>query len=153
MKRFVVLAAALACLTSPGVAQEQAPAPAPAPAPAYQEFCGVLTHTGDSSSYVPAPGYTVLGATLPLAPPRVAASNIDALVCVRSSIYIGPHDHRVLTDLRVPLFIRDTNRMAVLEIAGDQLRVRFTQGQPTPEEAQALGAAIDRAHDAMASAG
>ena len=67
------------------------------------------------------------------------------MVCDRTSIFLGPNDHRVITDIGVPLFIRSGGRIAVLEIADRQLRLRFTQGQPTPQEQAAIGPAIEGA--------
>jgi len=130
-------------LAAPAAAQT-----ARALAPA-QEFCGVLTQTGaDTTSFVPATGYSLLNATPPLSMPA-GQSNVGAIVCIRSTVFIGPHDHRVLTDLRVPLYIRDNDRIAVLEMQQGEIRVRFTRGQPTEIERQALASAIDRAYAEM----
>jgi hypothetical protein len=135
-----VLFAAAFLLSTPASAQEAAPAP-----PA-GELCGVIARSGpDTSAYTPAPGYSVLYAATPLLPPP-GQSSFDAIVCIRSAIFLGPVDHHVLTDLRVPLFIRDGERMAVLELGAEGLSLRFTRGEPTAEERAALAQAIDRAH-------
>jgi hypothetical protein len=132
MIRTFAIAAALACAAAAAQAQLAAP-----------ESCGVFQRTSDISvNYIPVPGYSVLLATPPFTAPP---GTVDALVCDRTSIFIGPNDHRVITDLGVPLFIRNNGRIAVLEIADRQLRLRFTQGRPTPAEEAAIGPAIDRA--------
>jgi hypothetical protein len=142
MRNTLFVAALL--LSAPAAAQETAQEAAPAP-PA-GELCGVISRSGpDTSAYTPVPGYSVLYAATPLLPPP-GQSDIDAIVCIRGAIYLGPVDHHVLTDLRVPFFIRDGDRMAVLEMADDGLRLRFTRGEPTAEERAALTEAIDRAH-------
>ena len=51
----------------------------------------------------------------------------------------------VITDIGVPLFIRSGGRVAILEIADRQLRLRFTEGEPTQAERDAMGPAIERA--------
>lgn len=144
MLRAMTLAGLMLAAAAPAFAQAEVPTDP------QQEFCGVLSEAGDTSSFIPAQGYTVLRAIPPLGRPA-GVSDMDALVCLRSSIFIGPHDHRVITDLGVPLFIRDAERIAVLETADGQLRVRFNRGQPTAEEAQAMAAALDRAHADIAS--
>ena len=148
MLRATLIASALACAASAAFAQQQPAAPAPAPAPPV-ETCGVLGMGGETSSFSPLEGYSLLSATPPLVRP---AGDVDAILCIRSGIYLGPNDYRVITDLHVPLFIRDADSLAVLEPANGQLSIRFVRGRPTAEEAQALGAAIDRAHQDMARA-
>lgn len=116
---------------------------------AQHELCGIMQITDAThASYIPIPGYTILQATPPFSAPPGA---VQAVVCDRTSVFLGPNDHRVITDLHVPLFIRSTGRIAILEAAEGQLRVRFHQGQPTAEEAQALAAALDRANADMAN--
>lgn len=143
MIRTLLVAGAFACLAAPALAQTQTPAPAPAPV----ETCGFLSTGGEISSFSPLEGYSILAASPPLLRP---AGDVDAILCIRSAIYLGPQDHRVITDMHVPFFIRDASRLAVLEPADGRLSIRFLQGQPTPAEAQALGAAIDRAHEDIA---
>lgn len=145
MIRTVLFACALGCAAAPALAQEQAPAAA---APAVQETCGVLATGVESSSFTPVAGLSLLNATLPLARPE---GDVDGLLCIRSGIYLGPSDHRVVTDLGVPFFIRDATRLATLERTEGQLRLRFVRGAPTEAEAQAMGAAIDRAHADIAA--
>ncbi|HYD88527.1 MAG TPA: hypothetical protein VEA80_13710 [Vitreimonas sp.] len=147
MIRTALIACALAGAAFPALAQEQTPA-APAAAPAPQETCGVLSTGAETSSFTPVPGLTLLNATPPLTRPE---GDVDGLLCIRSGIYLGPNDHRVLTDLGVPFFIRDAARLATLERTQGQLRLRFVRGAPTAEESQAMVAAIDRAHAEMAN--
>jgi len=138
MRTIFFIAALL--LSAPASAQEAAPAP-----PA-GELCGVISRSGpDTSAYTPVPGYSILYAATPLLPPP-GQTDIHAIVCIRGAIYLGPVDHHVLTDLRVPLFIRDGERMAVLEMGDEGLSLRFTRGEPTAEERAALAEAIDNAH-------
>jgi len=147
MLRNLIIAGALLAAT-PALAQDQQPAAPAAPAP--QETCGFLSTGGETSSFTPVAGYSLLNATTPLTRPE---GDVDAILCLRSSIYLGPNDYHVITDLGVPLFLRDATRLATLEPADGQLRLRFLSGQPTPAEAEALGAAIDRAHAEIASRG
>ena len=133
MIRTLAIAAALAAISAPAFAQGLPPI----------ERCGVFQITdAEHVSYIPIPGYSILLAQPPYSAPPGA---VHAVVCDRTSIFLGPNDYRVITDLGVPLFIRSSGRIAVLEIADRQLRLRFTQGQPTPEEQVAIGPAIERA--------
>lgn len=133
MIRTLALAVALACASTPALAQQRA-----------IETCGVFQRSSDISvTYIPVPGYSVLLSPPPFSIPP--GQQVDAIVCDRTSIFLGPNDHRVITDLNVPFFIRNNGRVAVLEIADRQLRLRFTEGQPTPEEQAALGPALDHA--------
>ena len=146
MLRAIWIASALACFAAPALAQQPPAAPAPAPP---VETCGVLGVTGETSSFSPLEGYSLLSATPPLVRP---AGNVNAILGIRSGIYLGPNDYRVITDLHMPLFIRDADSLAVLEPANGQLSIRFVRGRPTAEETRELGAAIDRAHAEMARA-
>ncbi len=136
MIRTLAMAFALFCVTAPAMAQQQ-------PHVQPHELCGAFQiMSPETVDYIPLPGYSVLTATPPF---RAPPGSVHALVCDRTSIFIGPVDHRVITDLGVPLFIRSSGRIAVLEIADRQLRLRFTRGEPTPQEQAAIGPAIDRA--------
>mgnify|MGYP001164237640 CR=1 FL=1 len=142
-----MIAGALACAASAAAAQEQTPAPAGISG----ELCGVLQTSAESSAFVPVAGYSILAASAPLSAPP-GQTDIDAIMCLRNAVFIGPVDHRVLTDLHVPLYIRTVDRrMAVLELADGQLRVRFAAGEPLPAETEAMRAALDRAQQDMAS--
>jgi hypothetical protein len=136
MIRTLAVACALFCVANPAMAQQQ-------PAVQPHELCGIFQITSpETVEYSPLPGYSVLTATPPF---RAPPGSVHAMVCDRTSIFIGPVDYRVITDLGVPLFIRSSGRIAILEIADRQLRLRFTQGQPTPVEQAAIGPAIERA--------
>ncbi|MEQ1818290.1 MAG: hypothetical protein ABL871_06735 [Terricaulis sp.] len=131
MIRTLVMALALTCVAAPAMAQRPV------------ESCGVMQITdAEHVTLTPIPGYSILLADPPFSAPP---GSVHAVVCDRTSIFIGPNDHRVITDLGVPLFIRNAGRVAVLEIADRQLRLRFTTGEPTPEERAAIGPAIERA--------
>lgn len=135
MIRTLAMACALFFAAAPAMAQQQPVQP--------HEMCGAFQITSpETVDYIPLPGYSVLTATLPF---RAPPGSVHALVCDRTSIFIGPNDHRVITDLGVPLFIRNNGRIAVLEIADRQLRLRFTRGEPTPQEQAGIAPAIDRA--------
>lgn len=137
MIRTLAMACALFCVTAPAMAQQQPLHAQP------HEMCGAFQITSaETVDYIPLPGYSVLTATPPF---RAPPGSVHALVCDRTSIFIGPVDYRVITDLGVPLFIRSSGRIAVLEIADRQLRLRFTRGEPTPQEQAAIGPAIDAA--------
>jgi hypothetical protein len=126
------MAFALVCVATPAMAQQQP-----------IERCGVFQiEDAEHVAYIPLAGYSVLTATPPFSAPP---GSVHAMVCDRTSIFIGPNDHRVITDLGVPLFIRNGGRIAVLEIADRQLRLRFTQGEPSPAERVAIAPAIERA--------
>jgi len=132
IRTVLIAAAALACMAAPALAQ-----------PRPVEQCGVFQITdAERVSYIPIPGYSILLAQPPFSAPP---GSVHAVVCDRTSIFLGPNDHRVITDLGVPLFIRNAGRIAVLEIADRQLRLRFTQGQPTEQESLSLAPAIERA--------
>lgn len=134
MIRTLAIAAVLAVTAAPAFAQQAEPP---------VERCGVFQITdAEHVSYIPIQGYSILLAQPPFTAPPGAA---HAVVCDRTSIFMGPNDHRVITDLGVPLFIRSGGRIAVLEIADRQLRLRFTQGEPSPAERAAIGPAIERA--------
>ena len=137
MIRTLAMACALAFVAAtPAMAQQQR-------APQPHELCGAFHITSaETVDYIPLPGYSVLTAMPPFTTPP---GSLNAIVCDRTSIFIGPNDHRIITDLGVPLFIRNGGRIAILEIADRQLRLRFTQGAPTPQEQAAIGPAIERA--------
>lgn len=134
MIRTLAMACALACFAAPALAQ---------PAVQPHELCGAFQITGPTTvDYIPIPGYSVLTATPPF---RAPPGSVHGIICDRTSIFLGPNDHRIITDLGVPFFIRSNSRIAVLEIVDHQLRLRFTQGQPTAQEQAAIGPAIERA--------
>lgn len=133
MIRTLAVVCALTFVAAPAVAQQ----------PHAHELCGVFQITSiNTVDYIPIPGYSVLTVTPPITAPP---GSVHAIVCDRTSIFLGPNDHRVVTDLGVPFFIRSGGRIAVLEIADRQLRLRFTQGAPTPQEQADIGPAIERA--------
>lgn len=139
MHRFMVAAAALLAASA---AHAQTPT---------QDACGALSVAADGTLILAAsPGYTLLTAIPPLAPPP-GASGFAAILCDRTSIMIGPNDYRVLTDLHVPLYIRNSGRVAMLEFVNNELRVRFQSGAPSAEEREALASALDRANEALAA--
>ncbi len=132
MIRSLAMACALVCLATPAMAQQRD-----------IESCGVFQIVdAEHVTYTPIPGYSILLGQPPFSAPP---GSVHAVVCDRTSIFLGPNDHRVITDLGVPFFIRSGGRIAVLEIADRQLRLRFTQGQPTAQEQAAIGPAIERA--------
>lgn len=137
MIRTLAIAAALALVSAPAFAQT-----------APVERCGIFKPTGEGRmAYVPISGYSILLMQPPFRLPQRAnaTQRAQAVVCDRTSIFIGPNDHRVITDIGVPLFIRSGGRVAILEIADRQLRLRFTEGEPTQAERDAMGPAIERA--------
>lgn len=151
MMRSIMFACAV-CLATPALAQpQQQQTPAPAVQPPVQllvtpraETCGIFVRQdAEHVSYIITPGYTVLTAVPPLARPP-GQPQVDAIICDRESIVIGPADYHVLTDLHVPFYIRNAGRLAVLEITDGRLQARFLRGQPTPAESQAMAAALDR---------
>jgi hypothetical protein len=153
------MAAVLACVSASVVAQEQpAPQQQQALTPQQQqnmiatqhELCGVTQVTDATrASYLPIPGFTILQGQPPFSAPP---GSVQAVICDRTSIFLGPNDHHVITDLRVPLYIRNAGRVAVLEAENGQLRVTFRQGRPTPQEMEALAAALDVANADMPNA-
>ncbi|MEQ1617777.1 MAG: hypothetical protein ABL883_05485 [Terricaulis sp.] len=124
---------------------------APSPAYAQQEACGIFVlGEGDQAELIPTPGYTVLTAIPPLARPPGQA-RVDAIVCDRSGLFLGPADYRVLMDLAMPLYIRHDGRVAVLEAVEGRLQVRLLHGALREGESEALADALDRAEAAIAA--
>lgn len=135
MIRTLTIATVLAAMSTPAFAQSE-------PMVAV-ERCGRIQITdGEHAAYEAIPGFSVLLTAPPYSAPP---GSMHAILCDRTSIFIGPNDHRVITDFGVPLFISNTGRIAVLEIVDRQLRLRFTRGEPTPQEQAAIGPAIERA--------
>jgi len=142
MLRAVTLACALAC-AAPALAQEQSLPPIQR----VDETCGILVREdAERTSYIPVPGYSVIASPSPLAGPQ-GYDQVDAVLCDRLSLVISPYDYRVLTDLRVPFYIRAGIRLIVLEVEEGQLRVRFLRGEPTDEERAQLAVALDQAQE------
>lgn len=134
MIRTLVIAGVLAAMSASAYAQTQP-----------VERCGILRAGGERSTYAPIEGFSVLLMPPPIRLPQRAREGARAIMCERTSIFIGANDHRVITDTGVPLFITSGGRIAVLEIADRQLRLRFTQGEPTAAEREGIGPAIERA--------
>ncbi len=135
--------AALAC-----AAMVLSSASAQAPAPEL-EACAALVVAADGGvTLAGQPGYRVSTAIPPLAPPLGVAA-FNGIICDRDRIFIGPVDHRVLTDLHVPLYIRNNGRLAILEVTAEGAQVRFSEGAPTAEEREALAIALDLANEAL----
>ncbi len=141
MLRALTIACVLACA---GAAQAQDTLP---PVTRVDETCGVLAVQDENrTSYIPVPGYSVMNAPSPLTRPP-EQERVDAIICDRLSLVISPQDYRVLTDLRVPFYIRAGIRLIVLEVAEGQLRVRFLRGEPTDEERAQLAVALDQSQE------
>jgi hypothetical protein len=135
MRLVVLVLAACAVLSAPVAAQT------------VTETCGVfVTEPGQATTYVPLFGYSVTSATLPLTAPG-GVQNVTGVVCDRLALELRPNDHRVLTDLRVPFYVRSGIRMAALEAPEGTFRIRFLEGQPSDVERTQLGEALDRATD------
>lgn len=135
------LALAAACL-----------APAPAAAQTVTETCGIyVVRSAEQTDYIPILGYSVTSAPLPLTKPA-GQTQVDGVVCDRLSLELRPNDYHVVTDLRVPFYVRSGVRMVALESPEGQLRVRFLSGEPTDAERTQLGEALDLAMDAVAAA-
>lgn len=151
MKRNLIAASVAWALLAPAAfAQDPPPALIIAPPPGQQELCGVFVRQPASVAYIPVEGFSILTAPTPFTRPS-GQPYVDAVICDRPSIYLGANDYRVLTDLAVPLFLRSGPRLATLEVHEGALRLRFIRGEPTSEEAQALGAALDQAQTAAAA--
>jgi hypothetical protein len=151
MKRLIFAACLAGAMLSSAAAQDVPAAPMIAPPPGQQELCGVFVRQPVSVAYIPVEGFSILTAPTPFTRPA-GQPYVDAVICDRASIYLGANDYRVLTDLSVPLFLRSGPRLATLEVHEGALRLRFVRGEPTPEEAQALGVALDQAQTAAAAA-
>jgi hypothetical protein len=127
----------------------------PAAAQPVTETCGVFVRQGaagaEQTDYVPVLGYSVTNAALPLTPPPVQAQ-IAGVLCDRLALELRPNDYRVLTDLRVPFYVRSGIRLAALEITDGQFRLRFLSGAPNEAEREQLAAALDRVLDALEQA-
>ncbi|MBY0563997.1 MAG: hypothetical protein K2P58_07400 [Hyphomonadaceae bacterium] len=127
----------------------------PAAAQPVTETCGVFVRQGaadaEQTDYIPVFGYSVTNAALPLAAPPGQA-RIDGILCDRLTLELRPNDYRVLTDLRVPFYVRSGIRLVALEVADGQFRVRFLSGAPTEAERAQLADALDRVFDALEAA-
>lgn len=110
-----------------------------APASATREACRVMVPVGDKVEQREAPGLKLLGTTGPLAAP----SGITAVICDRDALVPADGDDRVLDQLSVPLYLRQGDRVAVLEMSQGQYRVRMVAGEIAPEEAAAVQTALN----------
>jgi len=150
--RAVMIACALALAVAPSFAQTSvAPAPsvaAPDAAASQFEACGIFVRQGGHSNYIALPDFSIITAPSPLTLPA-GQPHPEAVICDRRSIFIARLDYRVMTDLHVPLFLRNGDRMATLEVVNGQLRIRFVHGEPTYEERVALVSALDDANGAL----
>lgn len=152
MKQMMLGACALMLASAPAFGQDiPAGPPVIAPPTGQQELCGVFVRQPASVTYFPVEGFSVLTAPTPLTRPA-GQPYVDAVICDRSSIFLGANDYRVLIDLSVPFFVRSGGRLATLEVDEGALRLRFVRGEPTADEAQALGVALDQAQTAAAAA-
>lgn len=98
------------------------------------------------------PGYSVLTAPPPLRLPT-GLTNVVALMCVRSSLFMSDKDYRVLTDLRLPFSISDGERMVWFHIADMRLLMHMDEGKLSAEEADRFARAVDRAQTVMMQTG
>jgi len=67
----------------------------------------------------------------------------SAVICNRSSIIPQPTDYRVLTELKLPLFIKVDQRAITLVIVNGQLQTMIAAGTLLPGEAEALQARLN----------
>jgi hypothetical protein len=119
----------------------------PAAAQSVTETCGVfITEPGQEAVHVPLAGYSITNSELPLTAPG-RQQHITGVICDRLALELRAQDHRVLTDLRVPFYIRSGIRIAALEAPEGQFRIRFLEGQPSEAERTQLAEALDRATD------
>lgn len=127
---------------APGIAG--APAAAAAPAPA----CSLTTTI--SGRYVDTP----LAGFDPAAPGPLPTPPINAalVVCNRASIVPQLTDYRVLTEMHLPLAIKDGKRTLLLGSANGKLQIGIQEGEVAPAEVEALRTRIDQMTDAMAKA-
>ena len=120
------------------------PAPA-APAPA----CSLTTKVGDQYLDAPLAGFDPAS---PAALPKPPA-NAQMVVCNRPTIVPQVTDYRVLTEMRLPLAIKDGKRTLLLGAAGGKLQIGVQDGEVAPAEVEALRTRIDEMQDAMSKAG
>ncbi len=119
----------------------------PAAAQTVTETCGVfVAEPGQEATYVLLLDYSITNAELPLTAPG-GQQNVTGVICDRLALELRPQDHRVLTDLRVPFYVRSGIRMAALEAPEGQFRIRFLRGEPSEAERSQLAEALDRAAD------
>lgn len=136
MRPLRILIASIALALSSGAALAE-------DAPVVHETCGVLLQENGATRVEAVSGYNVIGAALPMQLP----AGYDAVVgvhCSRAEFVIADSDHRVLTDLGVPLYLSFGDPMIVLEISSGQLRVRTVRGQLSESEIAAVQLALNR---------
>jgi hypothetical protein len=131
MRIGIVLWAALAVVAA-------APAAA-APAAPTHETCAVMVPAGDKVEQREAPGLKLLGTAGRLSAPP----GIKAVICDRDAIVPAEGDDRVLEQLSVPLYLREGDRVAVLEMVVGRYQLRFVAGEIAPDEATAVQTALN----------
>lgn len=88
--------------------------------------------------------------SIPLTPPS-SAENASAVICQRTTIVPRPDDYRVLTEMHLPLALRTDRTTLWLMIESGQLKVRFKDGQATPDEMRAVQERLDEMQSALQS--
>lgn len=113
-----------------------------------QESCAAQVGPDDAIQIVPLPGYSVLNGAAPLARPAVDGQ-LRAIMCRRTSLNLGPNDHRVLVDLHVPFMIAHQRRLVAIEMVDGRMQANYGEYQFTEAERAVLQAGIDRAQAAI----
>ncbi len=167
MKRFVVIVGLIGLAASAAHAQTSAPGavgqraqgattgpaaaakagpPAPTvPAPASASPCALTTKIGEQYVDTPLANFNP-AASGPLPAP---AANAVLVVCTRATIVPELSDYRVLTEMHLPLAIKDGKRTLFLGAANGKLQIGIQDGEVAPAEVEALRTRIDEMEDAM----
>jgi hypothetical protein len=71
-------------------------------------------------------------------------TEVEALMCARSSLVLTDNDFRVVTGLRVPIFIDAEGVMGTLEIVDGRFRFDMIRGELSAAQQAVVQAALDR---------
>ena len=135
-------------------AKPSAPGPKagpPAPAvstPASASPCALTTKIGEQYVDTPLANFNPAAA----APLPAPAANAVLVVCNRATIVPELSDYRVLTEMHLPLAIKDGKRTLFLGAANGKLQIGVQDGEVAPAEVEALRTRIDEMEDAMTKA-
>jgi hypothetical protein len=140
--RVAALAGVLA-LAGPLAAAAAEPPPLAPPGAPY-ENCGLLVEPV-GSSVRPLDDFDPSDPLTPLSPPASTPdARISAVLCVRDSILPAAFDYRILSDMRLPLFIQDGARTVAIEAKDSSLSMGLAAGPLlSPSEVATMRARLD----------
>lgn len=136
------LAAALALAGALPVGAAEPPPLVPPRAP--YENCGLLIEPV-GSAVRPLDDFDPSDPLTPLSPPASTPdARVSAVLCVRDSILPAAFDYRILSDMRLPLFIQDGSRTVAIEASDSSLSMGLASGPLlSPSEVTTMRARLD----------